>query len=229
MHFKLQSRACTWFCVQAVNASCPRISSSRSAAGNIHRRVASTTTGRLHAQLHRTKPHAFASGSEAAAAAPAPQTATESSATPPESDEAPQFPLSAAVVAAAAAAMAAGRDLLAATAAIDRLAVNLAMLASAGAVGRELLSGAVPAPDPGLLICCGAAAAAIWCLHLSGALERDRPRSAAWNLAGEAYWGWHLAWQLTGAFLPVRLVNSSMLGCFARMHKIGQMCMQLNQ
>ena len=201
-------------CMQAVIASRPRSSGSRFAASNIHRKVASTTKGRLHAQLQRNRrPHISASGSEAAAAVPAPQSATES-ATPPESDEAPQFPLSAAVAAAAAAALAAGRDLLTAAAAVDRFAVNLAMLASAGAVGRELLSGAVPAPDPGLLLSwCVAAASAVWYLHLSGALESDRPRSAAWYLAGEAYWGWHLAWHLTGAFLPVRLVSYSTQGC----------------
>lgn len=152
----------------------------------------------------------FASGLEAAAAAPAPQRATESLASPPESD-APQFPLSAAVVAAAAAALAAGRDLLAAAEAVDEFPVGLTLLAQAGSSVWAMLYLAPIDPFLILIGCVGFATGVLLFYGIRGP-DRDSPRSAALNTACRTCWVWQLAWHLTGAFLPVRLVFSSIRG-----------------
>jgi hypothetical protein len=202
-------------CAQAVGITIrPGSSGSHFITNSIRTTFASTSTGRRPVQFHRTRSSpVFASGSNAAAAAAAPQSATEVSAATPES-EAPQFPLSAAVVAAAAAALAAGRDLLAAAEAVDESAVILTVLAYAGASLREMSFVAALASDPLLLIFgIGGGAAGIWLGHMMGLIGHDSPRSAAFNSAGRTYWVWQLAWHLTGAFLPVRLASSSVLQC----------------
>ena len=202
---------CAWVCAQAVISSRLSSSGSRFVTKSTRKPFASTSTARLHAQLHSTALlPVFASGSEAAAAAPAPQSATdEAFATPPE-PEAPQFPLSAAVVAAAAAALAAGRDLLAAAGrdllaaaeAVDELPVVLTLLAQAGSSVWAMLS---LAPTDPLLVLIGCVGFAVGVLLFYGTRgsDRDSPRSAAVNTACRTYWVWQLAWHLTGAFLPV--------------------------
>lgn len=178
-------------------------SGSCSAASSIHEKVASTTTGRPRAHFHKRKPPISASRSAAAAVAAAAQSATQSAA-PLESDAA-QYPVSAAVAAAAAAALAAGRDVLAAAAAVDRWTLTLAACAFTGSSAvLAMLSSAAPAADPvALMIGCGATAAAMCLLCVRSALARNSPRLAALQSAGQALWTWQLAWHLTSAFLPV--------------------------
>ena len=191
-------------CMQALRARRPGSSGGCSASiQSIHRQVASATTGRSHAHFHRRGPPIAASGSTAAAPAAAMESATQSAA-PLESDAA-QFPVSAAVAAAAAAALAAGRDVLAAAAAVDRwtLALAACVFTGSSAVLAMLSAAAHAADHVALLIGCGATAAAVCVLHLSGALARDSPRLAALWSAGQALWTWQLAWHLTSAFLPV--------------------------
>ena len=211
LHFR--SHGLRLVCMQAVFASRLGSNGSRLAASNIHRTSASTSTVRLHAQLRRTVSlPACASGSDSAAATPAPQIATESSASPPpeSADKAPRFPLSAAVVAAAAAALAAGRDLLAAAGrellaaaeAVDELPVFLTLLAYAGSSVWRILSLA-PIDPIAVPLGCGGFAAGAWLFHIIGGPDPDSPRSTALNTACRTYYVWQLAWHLTGAFLPV--------------------------
>ena len=197
-------------CAQAVIVLRLGSNGSHFTANSTRRTFASTDTGRPHAQLYRIAPaRVFASSSEAAGAAPAPQSATELCATPPES-EAAQFPLSAAVVAAAAAALvagrdrlaAAGRDLLAAAEAVDEFPVVLTLLAQAGSSVWAMLSLAPIDPLLVLIGCVGFATGVLLFYGIRGP-DRDSPRSAAVNTACRTYWVWRLAWHLTGAFLPV--------------------------
>jgi hypothetical protein len=181
---------------------------SRFAACGTRKTFFSTSTARLHAQLHRTAPSpVFAIGSEAEAAPPAPQIAIESFASPPES-EAPQFPLSATVVAAAAAALAAGRDVLKAAAAVDRFDVELAAVTAVGAFLWPLVFPAAAPLDPIVVV---GTPVAIWFFHRSAAAAGDHPRVAALGpaiaalgSASRAVCTSLMAYALTGVFLPVR-------------------------
>ena len=195
-------------CAQAVFSMRLGNNGSRFAAYSTGGTFSSSSTARLHAQPHRTALlPVFAVGSEAEAAPPAPQIATEWSASPPQS-EAPQFPLSAAIVAAAAAALAAGRDLLKAAAAVDRFAVELAAVTAVGALLWPLVFPAAAPLDPIVVV---GTPVGIWFFHRSAAAAGDHPRVAALGpaiaalgSASRAVCTWCMAYALTGVFFPVR-------------------------